>query len=157
MCNMQYAALYYNVANGMLLDIDRGVFKYDSDSHTMMLIRRIRKRERKTLACLLTYKNMLTTKGGLLSQVWEGRIVSDHAITVAIHDVRKILMTIDPDCRCLETVRKAGYVFSPEKSELAPVASIDCLLDSLARPITLAVSFSCDEINNPFNVRTCRT
>ncbi|MNF64957.1 hypothetical protein D3C84_467030 [compost metagenome] len=72
MCNMQYAALYYNVANGMLLDIDRGVFKYDSDSHTMMLIRRIRKRERKTLACLLTYKNMLTTKKCLLSQVWEG-------------------------------------------------------------------------------------
>ncbi|MNF66985.1 hypothetical protein D3C84_487880 [compost metagenome] len=123
--------LFFHPAKKMLLDINKGIFRYDVDSDSMEFVLHMRKRERQALACLLVHENMPVSRNLLAVQAWAGRIVSDNAISVSIHILRKALVTIDPHCRCLVTVRNSGYIFSPAQSGLIAVESLDFLLDSL--------------------------
>ena len=128
---MKYVRFYYHEESGMLVDVVDGIFKYNPNSQSMLLTASIKKREHRVFACLSAYKNTLVTRELVSSQAWEGKKVSENSLTIAIYNLRKLLMIIDPECRCLETVNKIGYAFLPERAGLVPVASLDFLLDSL--------------------------
>lgn len=128
---MSHTNLFFNNSNGMLLDVNNGIFKYNVDTQTMELVTALRNRERKVLLCLLDNENKLVSREYLLAQAWPGRIVSDNTISVAMHNLRKVLMHIDTKAYSLITVRNAGFIFSSERAGLKPVASLDMLLESL--------------------------
>lgn len=118
----------------MLLDLDVGVLECDINARVMVLVEPIRQRERRVLACLLANKRTLVTRKYLLFQAWQGRIVSDNSLSVALYQLRKILMRIDPDCRCFETIRNIGVVFLPERSELVPIESLEFCFSQFTFP-----------------------
>jgi hypothetical protein len=71
------------------------------------------------------------TREYLLLKAWRGRIVSDNSLSVTLCQLRRILMKIDPDGRCLETVRNIGVAFLPAQAGLTPADSLAFLLAGL--------------------------
>jgi len=58
----------------------------------------------------------ILSKDEILNSVWHGRIVCENTVSVALSNIRKLLRRVDPDCRCLVTVARAGYIFYPYRS-----------------------------------------
>lgn len=146
---------YFHEASSMLLDTQEGVFRYDVSQHAMVRVQHIREQERLVLACLLMHENTLVLRAPLLAFVWQGRVVSQSSLTTVIYRLRQLLMVIDPESRCLVTVKKLGYAFAPGKSGLLPVESLEGLLGRLRndthlrRPVTPIISRGDITIHHP--------
>lgn len=123
--------LYYQPENNILLGDRPSVLKYDTVLHIFTPVRSVSKQEQRMLACMMAHENRLITREMLVSEVWGGRIVSDNTINVAISRLRNILRHIDPQDRCLRTIRNSGFIFSIRQVGAVPVISKKFLLASL--------------------------
>lgn len=68
------------------------------------------------LRYLVNRQGSLVSKDEILSSVWDGRVVCENTVSVALSNLRKLLRRSDLDCRCLVTVTGSGYIFYPHRS-----------------------------------------
>lgn len=72
------------------------------------------------LAYLMSQAGRVVSKEELLREVWEGRAVSEEALTGSIYELRKILGDNPRQPTFIETVRKRGYRWIPGPSSRVP-------------------------------------
>jgi DNA-binding winged helix-turn-helix (wHTH) protein/tetratricopeptide (TPR) repeat protein len=75
------------------------------------------------LAHLAHSGGRVVTREELLDTVWEGRAISDGALTVAISELRKVLGDHAEAPRYIETIKGRGYRWTAEVRELVPRSS----------------------------------
>lgn len=63
----------------------------------------------KILWCLIEHDGNIVSKDALITECWDGRIVSDDAVRQAIKELRDYLGCNGYESRYIETVRKQGY------------------------------------------------
>ncbi|GAB59666.1 hypothetical protein RNAN_2672 [Rheinheimera nanhaiensis E407-8] len=78
-------------------------------------------RQHQLLLCLLQLPGQVVSREQLISQAWQGRIVSDSAINRAVSVLRKAFNAVHPEQDYIETVPKLGYRLQPPLSDAAMV------------------------------------
>jgi TolB-like protein/Flp pilus assembly protein TadD len=83
------------------------------------------------LVCLAAGRGRVLSKDEIIEQVWEGRIVSDEALSVAVHSLRRALGDSARNSRYIETIPGRGYRWAEpvtragEEADEAPLARED--------------------------------
>lgn len=76
------------------------------------------------LLCLVRNRYRLVTRDELFSGVWQGRAVSDAALSTRLNAVRKALGDNGRDQRFIRTLRRRGFRFiAPVIEVLAPASA----------------------------------
>lgn len=113
------AAVEYliNKDRDIIVDLNQGTFTFCNFAGTQQSqVIRMGSRETRVLRYLVNNSGYLVSKDELLNTVWNGRVVCENTVSVALSNIRKLLRRADPDCRCLVTVARAGYIFYPYRS-----------------------------------------
>ncbi|WP_338891844.1 winged helix-turn-helix domain-containing protein [Aeromonas rivipollensis] len=106
-----------NKDRNVIVDLDNGTFTFLFFAGTDQLqVIKMGTREAGVLRYLVRNSGYLVSKDEILNSVWHGRIVCENTVSVALSNIRKLLRRVDPDCRCLVTVARAGYIFYPYRS-----------------------------------------
>lgn len=139
--------------------LDRGAFELRRDSALVPVEPLVLE----LLALLLEQPGVVVSRDALMEQVWQGRIVSDAAISTAIKSARKVLGDTGRDQKYIRTVRGRGIQWvapvesvahvsaetkhPPADAGARPVLYVRCAeamgdpaLDSLVRAIRVRVS-----------------
>ncbi len=77
------------------------------------------------LQFLLVSRSRLVTKDELVEEIWDGRAISDEAITVRIRALREAIGDNGKDQRLIKTVRGKGFRFVGEVRTRSPIAAGD--------------------------------
>lgn len=94
-----------------------GGFELDTDRHELRENDRPVHAEPQTvrmLAYLLENRDRMISRQEMIENVWQGRIVSDWALSAAIKSLRKILQDTTTPRRIIETVHGKGFRFLPD-------------------------------------------
>lgn len=75
-------------------------------------------RENEILKLLLKKNGLIVSRSEILDVIWEGRIVCENTVAVALSNIRKVIRNFDSKCSCLLTISKKGYLFYPHRSGL---------------------------------------
>ncbi|MGL5812160.1 MAG: winged helix-turn-helix domain-containing protein [Aeromonas sp.] len=113
------AAVEYliNKDRDIIVDLNQGTFTFCNFAGMQQSqVIRMGSRETRVLRYLVNNSGYLVSKDELLNTVWNGRVVCENTVSVALSNIRKLLRRADPDCRCLVTVARAGYIFYPYRS-----------------------------------------
>lgn len=105
-----------NEDKNIVIDLINGIFTISSLEQSQAI--KIGVREVNVLRYLVNRNGYLVTKDDILKNCWNGRIVCENAVSVALSNLRKILRRVDRDCHCLVTVARVGYIFYPHRSGL---------------------------------------
>ncbi|MDJ0749548.1 MAG: transcriptional regulator [Woeseiaceae bacterium] len=73
------------------------------------VVRRLEKRSMAVLIELCGQPGRVFSKEALLDLVWEGKIVSDHSVSIVISDLRRALGDTTQNPTFIETIPKKGY------------------------------------------------
>jgi DNA-binding winged helix-turn-helix (wHTH) protein/TolB-like protein len=91
-----------------------------------------------TLLFLIKKRDRVVTKDELLDKVWKGRVVSDHVITRVIYELRKILDDKSGQYSHIRTVRRKGYQFIVDVTEVQQGSTVAVPRESIS---TFGLSF----------------
>lgn len=91
----QLGQLYYDAAQRQLADAKQQLY--------------LEPRQHQLLMCLLQTPGQVVSRDTLITQVWQGRIVSDSAINRAVSLLRKAFSRLDNSHNYIETLPKLGY------------------------------------------------
>lgn len=106
-----------NKDRDIIVDLNQGTFTFCHFAGTRQSqVIRMGSRETCVLRYLVNNSGYLVSKDEILNTVWHGRVVCENTVSVALSNIRKLLRRADPDCRCLVTVARAGYIFYPYRS-----------------------------------------
>lgn len=115
-----------NKDGSIIVDLHNGTFTFRHFAGTQeSQVIRMGTREAGVLRYLVSNSGYLVSKDEILNSVWRGRIVCENTVSVALSNLRKLLRRVDPDCRCLVTVARAGYIFYPYRSGFIIEGSYD--------------------------------
>lgn len=120
------AAYLVNKDRSIIVDLANGTFTflYFAGTQQRQVIR-MGSREAGVLRYLVSNSGYLVSKDEILTTVWNGRIVCENTVSVALSNIRKLLRRVDQDCGCLVTVARAGYIFYPYRSGFTVEGSYD--------------------------------
>ena len=93
-----------------------GQFRLQTDTHLLWYESSTIRLQRKTYQLLLYFlqsNGRLISKQELFKEVWEGRIVEDSAVRLAVNTLRKALKDETKTPRYISTTCKCGYRFLP--------------------------------------------
>jgi transcriptional activator of cad operon len=91
----QLGQLYYDATQRQLADAKQQLY--------------LEPRQHQLLMCLLQTPGQVVSRDTLITQVWQGRIVSDSAINRAVSLLRKAFSRLDNSHNYIETLPKLGY------------------------------------------------
>jgi TolB-like protein len=97
------------------------------------------------LFLLVENRDRLVSKDELLATVWDGRIVSDSAISSRIKSARQLLGDDGEAQRLIRTIHGKGYRFVGEVSAEAEVTSIRPLDPADSKPSIAVLPFDCPD------------
>ena len=129
---------------------------------------RLESRLIRTLTLLHANNGAVVTREQLIEEIWDGRAVSDHSISVVISDLRKALGDSPHAPRYIETVPKRGYRLVVENERtgprfpgkslaavvtlaLAAIAAVLYLERDLHKPSPLAAVLTMTDVRNTTN------
>ncbi|MNQ89828.1 hypothetical protein D3C85_1051460 [compost metagenome] len=122
---------YFDDTSHMLLDVKRGVLKYDCDTHSLALVLPLGICVLRLQLCLLKHQDVDVRLAFLLKEVWQGCRVSDNVQPVTICKLQEVLLSLGSECRCLKSVADVGCVASLHNAGIFPVISLEFFLASL--------------------------
>ena len=94
------------------------------------------------LAYLVQHRHRVATKDDLISAIWQGRLVSDSALTTRLNAVRGALGDSGDDQRLVRTLRGRGIRFVGEVHELSDAGAGEPLVPLPDRPSIVVLPFS---------------
>ncbi len=104
-----------------------GDFVVDVGGHRMHDGNQVKNIEPRVLAALhffLEHPGEVITREALIKEVWSDIIVTDHAVTQCIGNIRKLFRDRATDPRYIETIPKRGYRFIAEVEKVEPQAQV---------------------------------
>jgi DNA-binding winged helix-turn-helix (wHTH) protein/tetratricopeptide (TPR) repeat protein len=96
------------------------------------------------LALLVENRERLVSKDEIIEKVWDGRIVSDAAVSSRIKSARHALGDDGKSQRFIRTIRGQGYRFVASAKALRGTASFDMSAPGSGRPFEIAASGTTD-------------
>jgi DNA-binding winged helix-turn-helix (wHTH) protein len=105
-----------NEAQDCEIDLRTGLI-VKNKSGELERVSRLGRKDIAVLSTLLASNGELVTRDELLDTIWQGRIVTDNVLTVAISNIRKALKMLQPTGdQFIITVNGIGYLIDVAKS-----------------------------------------
>lgn len=102
-----------------VVDLELGFFTYIPLGKTQKSLSqtiRIGTKEVALLRLMTQRRNSLITREEMLTTIWNGRVVCENTVAVALSNLRKLFRRVDVECHCLVTITGGGYIFYPSRS-----------------------------------------